>query len=340
VSTDVRLPIQDIRNSNPVWLRSADNLQPLDALAKSIQRHGMLLPVLVRPDFVMLDGARRLLAAEKLGWTEVPVIVANSWTIVLRYYEQLNKIESETPGSFNKQLRWSELDELWSVLLKPIQHDQRMAQAVNERRRRARLRQQGLPEKDVRHNDSDNAYTGYVKDLADMFQIRPIHVKLVRDIFHSHRELKSMPGFEGPFARLLQMAEGLGIQTSSTMRQFTRNIRGGMPIKEATERAEHSLNNSFKAPWRRALRPEDASNREAPEGLVHTPISEDKVQALTKLIDQLSMESARFHVFEADITLDVAKQISSTIRTAVNRINAMRRRLETHGEAPQGERSK
>jgi ParB-like nuclease domain len=340
LSTDVRLPIQDIRNANPVWLRSADNLQPLDALAKSIQKHGMLLPVLVRPDFVMLDGARRLLAAEKLGWTEVPVIVANSWTIVLRYYEQLNKIEAETPGSFNKQLRWSELDELWSVLLKPIQHDQRMAQAVNERRRRAKLRQQGLPETEVKHNDSDNAYTGYVKDIADMFQIRPIHVKLVRDIFHSRRELKDTPGIEGPFERLLRMAEGLGIQTSSTMRQFTRNVRGGMAIKDATERAEHSLNNSFKAPWRRALRPEDAANSELPEAIVHTPISNDKVQALTKLVDQLSLESARFHVFEPNVNLDVAKQISATIRTAVNRINAMRRRLEAHGDSLQGERSK
>jgi hypothetical protein len=339
--TQVQLPIRDIRNANPAWLRSSEGLKPLDPLIKSLDNKGMLLPVLIRPDFVMLDGARRLLAAEKLGWTEVPVIVANSWPDVRRYYDDLAKIEKELPGTFYKQLGWREMDELWSVLLKPVHHTQRMSRAITERKRRAKLRQQGLSEPEVHHHDSDTAYTGYVTDLADMFQIRPIHVKLIRDIFHSARILeKTTPEFRAPFEKLLRTAENLGVQTSSTMRQFTRNVRTGTEIGKAVELAEHSLSNSFKAPWRRAVHVEKLPAASTTPLLPTYPvITREVVQNLTKLLEQLSMEAARFYEFEPQVNVKVAQEVRSTITSSVNRINAMRRRLEAHGNSLQGERS-
>jgi ParB/RepB/Spo0J family partition protein len=47
----------------------------LDALAASIREIGLLHPPVVNQDHVLLAGERRLLAVQKLGWTEVPVRV-------------------------------------------------------------------------------------------------------------------------------------------------------------------------------------------------------------------------------------------------------------------------
>lgn len=334
MSSDTRLPIRDLCNANPAWLRSRENLRNLDALARSLAKSGMLQPVLVRPDFVVLDGARRLLAAEKLGWTEVPVVMANSWSVVKKYYAQLNELEAELPG-LNVPLHWVELDELWSVLFKPVHQATRTAQAVTERRRRAKLRQQGLTEKKVVHHDSDAAYTGYVIDLADMFKMRPIHVKLIRDIFHSYRVLqKQDPAALGPFQKLLAMGEQYGIQTSSTIRMYMRNVRGGMSVQEAEEKARHSLGNAFGAPWRKTRRVKEA-HAELREVTAHVSIGKETVQNLTKLLDQISLEASRFHEFAVDQA--TVGQISIDVRIAVNRINAMRRRLEAHGNQLQGE---
>lgn len=46
-------------------------------LAKSIERVGLLCPILVNKQKELCDGHRRLACCIELGWTEVPVIIAN-----------------------------------------------------------------------------------------------------------------------------------------------------------------------------------------------------------------------------------------------------------------------
>jgi hypothetical protein len=48
----------------------------VDALVKSIERIGLLVPVLITKTNEIIDGHRRLAAAYKLGWTEIPAIIA------------------------------------------------------------------------------------------------------------------------------------------------------------------------------------------------------------------------------------------------------------------------
>ena len=73
VGPQVRLiPLRDIDAQRP-----ADRLD-LDALSRSVGRHGVLQPLLVRPRagrFELIAGARRLAAAAMAGLTEVPCLV-------------------------------------------------------------------------------------------------------------------------------------------------------------------------------------------------------------------------------------------------------------------------
>lgn len=57
--------------------RVRKDLGDLQRLADSIQRHGLLHPVVVTPDSRLIAGVRRLEAVRMLGWTEVPVTIIN-----------------------------------------------------------------------------------------------------------------------------------------------------------------------------------------------------------------------------------------------------------------------
>jgi ParB family chromosome partitioning protein len=43
----------------------------IDELAQSIKEHGLLQPIVVTPDYVLIAGERRLLSVKKLGWKEI-----------------------------------------------------------------------------------------------------------------------------------------------------------------------------------------------------------------------------------------------------------------------------
>jgi ParB/RepB/Spo0J family partition protein len=61
-------------------VRTEFNPESIDELAKSLKQHGMLQPVLLRPDgdyFVVIAGERRLRAAELAGLKAVPALVGD-----------------------------------------------------------------------------------------------------------------------------------------------------------------------------------------------------------------------------------------------------------------------
>ena len=67
------LPIAGIR----IGQRHRKDLGDLDSLARSIAEIGLLHPVVVRPDGLLVAGERRLRAAQLLGWADIPVTVVN-----------------------------------------------------------------------------------------------------------------------------------------------------------------------------------------------------------------------------------------------------------------------
>lgn len=55
--------------------RVRKDMGDIQALATSIKRHGLLHPVVVKKDRTLVAGHRRLEAARRLGWKEIPVTV-------------------------------------------------------------------------------------------------------------------------------------------------------------------------------------------------------------------------------------------------------------------------
>ena len=74
----VNLRVDKIK-SNPYQPRTKVNEEKLSELSASIKEKGIIQPVVVRQvgeEFELVAGERRLLAAKKLGWEEIPAVIA------------------------------------------------------------------------------------------------------------------------------------------------------------------------------------------------------------------------------------------------------------------------
>jgi ParB-like chromosome segregation protein Spo0J len=75
-----RLPAIEYRalDSIRVGRSSRRDLGDIDALAEDIDRRGLINPILITADGLVLDGVRRLAAVRKLGWETIWVRVVES----------------------------------------------------------------------------------------------------------------------------------------------------------------------------------------------------------------------------------------------------------------------
>ena len=97
---DVRTIPLDVLVPNPHQPRKTFTDNELADLTASIREHGLLQPLLVRPSgsgrFELVAGERRLRSVQKLGWTEVPVVVreiGDEAMLVLALVENLQREE-------------------------------------------------------------------------------------------------------------------------------------------------------------------------------------------------------------------------------------------------------
>jgi N6-adenosine-specific RNA methylase IME4/ParB-like chromosome segregation protein Spo0J len=67
------MALADIR----VGERHRRDMGDLDGLAASVAELGLLQPIVVRPDGLLIAGERRFLVAQQLGWSEIPVNVVD-----------------------------------------------------------------------------------------------------------------------------------------------------------------------------------------------------------------------------------------------------------------------
>jgi ParB-like chromosome segregation protein Spo0J len=63
------LPLDAVK----IGTRHRRDMGDIDGLARSIKAVGLLHPVVIRPDGLLIAGERRLVACRKLGWAEVPI---------------------------------------------------------------------------------------------------------------------------------------------------------------------------------------------------------------------------------------------------------------------------
>src|SRR5450631_24034 len=70
-AAQVTRPIAAIR----VGKRYRHDLGDIDGLAASMAALGLLHPIVVTPDGLLICGERRLYAAKRLGWKQIPVTI-------------------------------------------------------------------------------------------------------------------------------------------------------------------------------------------------------------------------------------------------------------------------
>lgn len=108
---------------NPNQPRQVFDEAKIDELAKSIEASGMLQPLVVRrsPDgYELIAGERRLRAAQRLGLSEVPVIVhemADSNTLLLALIENLQR---EDLNPIEEAAAFAELQEQFNLTQKQV----------------------------------------------------------------------------------------------------------------------------------------------------------------------------------------------------------------------------
>lgn len=164
--TTAQLDIQTILNSNASWVRR--DFGPMDELVESIKAEGIKTPILIAGDYLVYDGARRLMAAKTLGRDMIPVQFCRSWVSLLAGMIDAHNAKDTYP------MTWFELRDLWDRLLKPVHEVYRRYSATASRRRN---RIDGTMHQ-------ERAYSGFTTDLAKIYEVTPANLKLLRDALH------------------------------------------------------------------------------------------------------------------------------------------------------------
>ncbi len=174
---DVTVPLSDILNANPKWLR-IDMETPSDLIA-SIKQDGLQLPVLLQDDYLLLDGGRRVVALRKLGWKHIPAVVTSDWATVRDYFVEARHLEAQ--GLPHKALGIRELEDLVTERLGPISKEDSNRRAVQTRRENARRAARGEP-------PLPPVLNGYTRQLVPMLAMKLGDLCVVRDTFSALRE--------------------------------------------------------------------------------------------------------------------------------------------------------
>ena len=86
----IKIKIGEIRpDKNQPRKKTGFGKEELEELSNSIKQVGMVVPILIQKDGMIIDGERRWRAAKLIGLKEVPVIYDNNLTDVQRLEYQL-----------------------------------------------------------------------------------------------------------------------------------------------------------------------------------------------------------------------------------------------------------
>ena len=314
-----KLPIRDILWSNPDWFRA--EFEEPDALVKSIKESGLQVPVLLTSDLLVIDGARRIMAYVAMGRKEIPVRITNDWDEVVEHLAQTR--EAEASGLPFQRMSWEEMDTLWRVAVTPLYGPKRVERGLATRK----ARQQG---EDV----EPTTIHGINIDLGRAFGVDEAHVKGVRDIFSCLRgireDLKPTAAQLKPLVALIQSVEASNPNGTFSGLFRVRNVlravaRGEMSFDDAAEEINEQE--------RRRNRPRNQVIDWETRRRIHAPTESDIMRNFCSVVEQYGEQAQRLSPGEDLDAVALAQQL----RTAVNRFNALRRRLLESGTDTQKE---
>lgn len=290
-----QLEIRLILNANPAWVRN--DLGPLEKLTASVEKHGIRIPVLVAPDFLVIDGARRIVAAQSLGHEAVPIQMCNTWDDVKKNFK---------PTSTDTYpMEWPELIDLWYRVLNPIYREVQRKQALQTRR-------SGVANK-------RELYSGFVAEVAEIYNEHPSIIKTIRDyVRRVERRQNEYPFFTaevtkwyptGEVARDLKLIRGL--------KMVMENIFNGLMSEDEALDVFQRRMSGEKIPHSRRARPKKVVST--------TPRNLEALTTFAEMLQNLATEAEDFHVFAVSAT--EAEQVAVKLRRSLTEINRMKRRL-------------
>jgi len=316
------MPIRDILWSNPEWFRvSLGDVQPL---VQSIKEHGLQVPILVTEDLLVLDGARRITAYLAMGRKEIPVVVTSNWDRVIEHLERTRAAEAS--GLPFEYMPWEDLDTQWRLGIVPLYGAEKIAKMLKSvaDKKKGKKPQPPPPRGDVAVNSG----------LARAFAMDPSVVKGLRDTFAALRGIEENYQPTDDQKKDLRMlirqvedknsgGEFVGIYgLRNVVREFRR---GDIPIDQVANVV--AARDTSRRQAKDQVRAWEKRRRETP------PTESEIVVNFCRVINQFGEEAQRFQGFEAKLD---AEPLIAQLRTAVNRFNALRRRLES-GATTEGE---
>lgn len=162
-------PFELITNANPPGstVRSPAYDPAMEELCASMEEFGLIVPILVFPDYRIIDGARRLKAADEIGWTHIPAVVTDQWGVIKETF--LLARTTEAKGWPSVPMRWHELSEVRRGMLTSIYRSQ-VAAPQGRASRKAGIKRTS----EKVYNDSDIAFAKMF-GLADFKAARSIN---------------------------------------------------------------------------------------------------------------------------------------------------------------------
>ena len=316
-----RLPVKKLFDANPTWLRGSDDeLGDMADLRASMMGNweSLKVPVLVKPDYLVLDGARRIVVASDLGWKEIPVVVAHDWDDAYNRFLATRKAEKDGLPFLplgRDILSTGRLIAHLKVLYAP-----KREQLIRESR--IKNREAGI--KPVK----DRSVSLFDRNLCTMLDIEPSTLKAYRNIFSSLRSC-------------YDISKALGEEAEGHIRDYVENGGQLWVLRDLIKELKDGVRTTRAV---RSLRPDSA-----PIETQRVPIPVDPAKAkqqisavsqIVQVLEDMGRLVSELEPFNPAADVEVIKTLQERRRAALGRVNRLRNLLETPIKAKESENEK
>ena len=327
--TNATLPVSTILDNNPGRIR--EHLTGLEGLKRSLQDHGMLLPVLLTQDWELVDGARRIEAAQQLGWVDVPVLIGPEWPTVIAYFKEATRLAGL--GQQAVPMTWMELADLWGGPVTRLYHNERIRRMVETRRRTRAGEVLDSPE---------TTATGITQDLAVMFGYNDNDVKMFRDIRSSWNRMAEQTRTRQAAAEARKLIDDFyqwvvtvdkeprPTHGSGRLREIMHGLAGNrMTIAEARQAvAKFQARRTTKVKTSTASTPVRVTSR------LDRPDTSTAAGRLVDMLVTVANEADHFDFDLSPVTPDQAATLADLILRCSLKTNKLKRQLLALAETP------
>lgn len=342
LATDVRLPVRQIRDANLTWVRhDAEAIDDNDELLWSLDEDGLMLPLLLTEELVMVDGARRFARIEQLGWRDVPVLVTTDWFAVCDFYRNARELEAK--GLPHDPMTWAEVVDLVSGPIELI-YQQRRLERWNASRtsRKASGAPPGLHRSGSAKRESD-----FVAEVAQALGWRQADLRAVREFYwnlttiEAHETLayqdtlrteglaaaKALPRYADELqADILRLERG--DDDAMAMTALLKKVKWVVAGKNLAGLKSGKARRQFGQPTVTERKAAIAAN---PAATGHELNSQNLTQ-LAQALAAFGTEAGVYTHLRPSVRADDARNAAKTIRAAVIKFNRLSRLAEAYAD--------